>query len=200
MKKIGLYFGTFNPIHKGHLTLGNYFSNNTDLDEVWFVVTPQNPFKANDTLLKDSHRLEMVRLAVEDQINLKVSDIEFSLPKPSYTIDTLEYLVNLHPTLQFSLLMGEDNLIHFDKWKRHQDILNLVQLCVYPRKHKVVIPEIILKHEKIQVVNAPKLGFASENIIKILSEGKSVKSLMPIASWTYLNSKNFYKKTINKQL
>ena len=96
--------------------------------------------------------------------------------------------------------MGEDNLIHFDKWKRHQDILNLVQLCVYPRKHKVVIPEIILKHEKIQVVNAPKLGFASENIRKILSEGGSVMSLMPIASWAYLNSKNFYKKTINKQL
>ena len=97
MKKIGLYFGTFNPIHKGHLALGNYFAENTDLDQVWFVVSPQNPFKVNDLLLEDQHRLKMVRLAVIDKPHLKVSDVEFSIPKPSYTIHTLEHLFKIHP-------------------------------------------------------------------------------------------------------
>jgi|TARA_B110000285_G_scaffold221329_1_gene274134 nicotinate-nucleotide adenylyltransferase len=193
VKKIGLYFGTFNPIHKGHLTLGNYFSKHTDLDEVWFVVTVQNPFKANDALLEDNHRLKMVRLALEDQNNLKVCAIEFSLPTPSYTIDTLDHIVKMYPNEQFVLLMGEDNLIYFDKWKKYQRILDLVQLYVYPRKHEIAVPEAIIKHYKIQVVNAPKLDFASENIRRILSEGNSAEALMPPGSWEYLNEKGFYK-------
>jgi len=193
MKKIGLYFGSFNPIHKGHLSLGNYFSQQTGLNEVWFVVSPQNPFKVNQVMLEGQHRLEMVRLAVENQSRLKVIDVEFLLPTPNYTIDTLEYLNENHPNDQFVLLMGEDNLIHFDQWKEYRRILDLVQIYVYPRTHEIGFPESLLHHEKIQLVNAPKLDFASKNIRKILQEGKSVESLMPHASWVYLKKNSFYK-------
>ena len=138
MKKVGLYFGSFNPIHNGHLALGNYFARHTDLNEVWFVVSPQNPFKVGDVILEDHHRLEMVRLALEDQTNLFISDIEFSLSKPSYTINTIEHLVKINPKKQFVLLMGEDNLIHFQEWKKNQQILALVQAYVYPRNYKIL--------------------------------------------------------------
>ena len=193
MKKIGLYFGTFNPIHKGHLTLGNYFAQNTDLNEVWFVVTPQNPFKQNDILLKDHHRLEMVRLAIEDQTSLKVSEVEFDRPRPSYTIDTIRYLIKQDSKTSFVLLMGEDNILHFDQWKGYQSILEQIEIYVYPRKHEGPIPLIFQNHEKIRLINAPKLAFASENIRKKIEEGNSVQSLMPKNSWSYLEEMGFYK-------
>lgn len=193
MKKIGLYFGTFNPIHKGHLTLGNYFAQNTDLNEVWFVVTPQNPFKQNDILLKDHHRLEMVRLAIKDQTSLKVSEVEFDRPRPSYTIDTIRYLIKQDSKTSFVLLMGEDNILHFDQWKGYQSILEQIEIYVYPRKHEGPIPLIFQNHEKIRLINAPKLAFASENIRKKIEEGNSVQSLMPKNSWSYLEEMGFYK-------
>jgi nicotinate-nucleotide adenylyltransferase len=193
VKKIGLYFGTFNPIHKGHLTLGNYFAQNTDLNEVWFVVTPQNPFKQNDILLKDHHRLEMVRLAIEDQTSLKVSEVEFDRPRPSYTIDTIRYLIKQDSKTSFVLLMGEDNILHFDQWKGYQSILEQIEIYVYPRKHEGPIPLIFQNHEKIRLINAPKLAFASENIRKKIEEGNSVQSLMPKNSWSYLEEMGFYK-------
>ena len=193
MKKIGLYFGTFNPIHKGHLALGNYFAEHTDLDQVWFVVSPQNPFKVKDSLLEDQHRLELVRLALKDQPNLNVNDVEFSLPKPSYTIHTLEHLVQIHPDKQFVLLMGEDNLEHFDQWKQSQRIVELVQVYVYPRSNEVSVPETSPARKRIQFVKAPKLAYSSTEIRKILKEGKSAAALIPSASWVYLNKKGFYK-------
>jgi len=193
VKKIGLYFGTFNPIHKGHLTLGNYFAQNTDLNEVWFVVTPQNPFKQNDILLKDHHRLEMVRLAIKDQTSLKVSEVEFDRPRPSYTIDTIRYLIKQDSKTSFVLLMGEDNILHFDQWKGYQSILEQIEIYVYPRKHEGPIPLIFQNHEKIRLINAPKLAFASENIRKKIEEGNSVQSLMPKNSWSYLEEMGFYK-------
>ncbi|MDG1023547.1 MAG: nicotinate (nicotinamide) nucleotide adenylyltransferase [Flavobacteriaceae bacterium] len=193
MNKIGLYFGTFNPIHKGHLALGNYFAEHTDLDQVWFVVSPQNPFKVKDSLLEDQHRLELVRLALKDQPNLNVNDVEFSLPKPSYTIHTLEHLVQIHPDKQFVLLMGEDNLEHFDQWKQSQRIVELVQVYVYPRSHEVDVPKTSPTHKRIQFVKAPKLAYSSTEIRKILKEGKSAAALIPSASWVYLNKKGFYK-------
>ena len=192
MKKIGLYFGTFNPIHKGHLALGNYFAENTDLDQVWFVVSPQNPFKVNDLLLEDQHRLEMVRLAVIDQPHLKVSDVEFSIPKPSYTIHTLEHLFQIHPEKQFVLLMGQDNLNHFNQWKQYEKILALLTIYVYPRNEKIVAKQ-KLQHKKIKLMDAPQLDDASTDIRKILKQGKSVEKLMPHASWLYLKEKGFYK-------
>lgn len=193
MKKIGLYFGSFNPIHNGHLALGNHFARRTDLNDVWFVVSPQNPFKVGDVILEDHHRLEMVRLALEDQKNLFISNIEFSLSKPSYTINTIEHLVKINPEKQFVLLMGEDNLIHFQDWKKNQQILALVQVYVYPRNHEISHSNLSFRHEKIKLVNAPKLDYSSKNIRKVLREGESVKDLIPYASWAYLEKNRFYK-------
>ncbi|MEK9612682.1 MAG: nicotinate (nicotinamide) nucleotide adenylyltransferase [Flavobacteriaceae bacterium] len=194
MKKIGLYFGTFNPIHRGHLILGNYFVDHTDLDEVWFVVTPQNPFKQNDELLEDHHRLKMVQLAIENIPKLKVSNVEFSLPQPNYTIDTLTYLLRNKPDLYFVLLMGEDNLAQFDQWKGYEQILEQVELYVYPRNHQLALSEKLLSHDKIKLIQAPKLDFASERIRKFLQSGISVESLMPPVSWDYLEEMGFYKQ------
>ena len=132
-KNIALYFGTFNPIHVGHLAIANYISQLSDIDEVWLVVSPENPLKKKASMLADYHRLAIVREAIADNPSLKVSDIEFSLPKPSYTIDTLTYLQEKYPDHHFSLIMGEDNLRSFPKWKNYQEILSQVQLYVYPR-------------------------------------------------------------------
>ena len=127
-KKIGLFFGSFNPVHVGHLIIGNYMATQTDLDEVWLVVSPQNPLKKKSTLARDFDRLHLVRLAIEDCPNLKASNIEFDLPKPSYTIDTLTYLNEAHPDKDFVLIMGGDNLCTLHKWKNYEEILNYHQL------------------------------------------------------------------------
>ena len=133
MKKIGLYFGTFNPIHVGHLIISNYMTGYTNLDEVWLVVSPLNPLKKKESLLKDYHRLNLVRIAIEDNPNLKACDEEFNLPKPSYTIYTLTHLKEKFPNYDFNLIMGEDNLRSFKKWKNHEEILKSHYLYVYPR-------------------------------------------------------------------
>ena len=131
MKKIGLYLGTFNPIHHGHITLANYFANNTDLDEVWVVLTPQNPFKKNNNLIQDNHRLEMANNTFNHLKNIKVSDIEFQLDKPNYTIDTINRLSKDFPNQQFTLLIGEDNLVNFHHWKDYSKILGSCgSLCI----------------------------------------------------------------------
>jgi len=193
VKKIGLYFGTFNPIHKGHLALGIYFAEQTDLDQVWYVVSPQNPFKVDDLLLDDQHRLKMVRLALEDEPKLTASDIEFSLPKPNYTIHTLEHLVQIHPEQQFVLLMGEDNLVHFDRWKHHERILERVEVYVYPRQHESFPPTALLNHEKVKLIDAPKLEYTATAVREILKKGGSVEAFIPNASWVYMEKKGFYK-------
>ena len=133
MKKVGLFFGSFNPIHVGHLILGNYLANNTDLAEVWFVVSPHNPHKTKANLLADHHRLHMVQLAVEDNLKLRASNVEFDLPKPSYTVFTLQKLKEDHPDKKFVMIMGEDNLRSFHKWKNYEYILENHEIVVYPR-------------------------------------------------------------------
>ena len=133
MKKIGLYFGTFNPIHVGHLIIANYMADYTELDEVWLVVSPQNPLKKKETLLKDHHRLSLVRIALEDNTKLMASNIEFDLPIPSYTINTLVHLKEKYETYEFHLIMGEDNLRSFHKWKNQEEIINNHKIFVYPR-------------------------------------------------------------------
>ena len=133
MKKVGLFFGTYNPIHVGHLVIANHLANYTELDEVWLVVSPQNPLKKKDSLLQDYHRLALVRVAIEDNPKLKASDIEFSLPKPSYTSNTLAHINEKYPDYSFALIMGEDNLRTFHKWKNYADILKNNQIYVYPR-------------------------------------------------------------------
>ena len=133
MKSIGLYFGTFNPIHVGHLIIANYIADNTILDEVWLVVSPQNPLKNRDTLLSDYHRMSLVRIAVEDNVKLRASNDEFNLPKPSYTINTLTYLNEKYKDFNFNLIMGEDNLRSFHKWKNYETIIKNHKIFVYPR-------------------------------------------------------------------
>ena len=162
-KKIGLYFGTFNPIHIGHLIIANYMVNYTDLDEVWFVVSPLNPFKKKKTLLDNYARLELVYRAIKGYDKLRVSDIEFGLPRPSYTINTLVYITEKYPNKDFALIMGGDNLNSFHKWKNHELILQNHELYVYPRLTST--KSSLDKHEKVNLVGAP------------IMQGLSIKAL-----------------------
>tara|TARA_B110000444_G_C18818720_1_gene586554 strand:- start:127 stop:708 length:582 start_codon:yes stop_codon:yes gene_type:complete len=193
MKKIGLYFGTFNPIHIGHLILANHFAETTDLDEVWFVVTPQNPMKRKDSILDNHHRLELVYKATYDYPKLRPSDIEFGLPMPNYTINSLTHLEEKHPDKQFVLLMGEDNLVSFPKWKNYELILDRYELYVYPRKTDRTIPKPLQNNPKINLINAPQIELSSSAIRKAIKANQNIRPLLPPESWLYLDEMNFYK-------
>jgi len=193
MKKIGLYFGTFNPIHIGHLILANNFVERTDLDEVWMVITPQNPFKKKDSILDNYHRLEMVYKATFDYPKLKPSNIEFGLPTPNYTINSLVHLVEKHPEHVYVLLMGEDNLVSFPKWKNYELILKHHELYVYPRKINRSIPDQFKNHPKINLIDAPLMELSSSAIRRAIKNGQNVRPLLPPESWVYLDEMNFYK-------
>ena len=193
MKKIGLYFGTFNPIHIGHLILANHFAETTDLDEVWFVVTPQNPMKRKDSILDNHHRLELVYKATYDYPKLRPSDIEFGLPMPNYTINSLTHLEEKHPDKQFVLLMGEDNLVSFPKWKNYELILDRYELYVYPRKTDRTIPKPFQNNPKINLIDAPQIELSSSAIRKSIKANQNIRPLLPPESWLYLDEMNFYK-------
>lgn len=191
--KIGLYFGSYNPIHIGHLAIANYMVEYIDIDQLWFVVSPQNPFKKKANLLDDYHRLEMVNRAVENDDRLRASNIEFGLPKPSYTIDTLAYLKDQHPNYSFSILMGSDNLENFHKWKNYETIVENYGVIVYPRpgfdKSKVQF------HKNIIVANgAPLMEISSSFIRSAIRDKKDVRHFLPQNAWEYLDEMNFYKK------
>jgi len=190
-KHIGLYFGTFNPIHIGHLIIANHFVEYTNLDAVWFVVTPHNPFKKKKTLLDDHHRLEMVRLACEDYDKLQASDIEFKLPQPNYTVHTLAHLSEKYPKYSFSLIMGEDNLKSFHKWKNYEVILENHELYVYPRIAEG--ESNFTDHPKIHEVKAPIIEISSTFIRKSISENKNVRPYFPEVVWSYIDEMNFYR-------
>ncbi|WP_452601431.1 nicotinate (nicotinamide) nucleotide adenylyltransferase [Pontimicrobium sp. MEBiC06410] len=191
--KVGLYFGSFNPIHIGHMVIANQMVENSDLDQVWFVVTPHNPFKKKSTLLDNFQRLEMVYLATKDYLKLKPSDIEFKLPQPNYTINTLTYLKEKYPNHEFSLIMGEDNLKGFHKWKNYELILEYHNIYVYPRISEGIIETRFNDHKKIHRVEAPIMEISSTMIRKAIKEGKNVKPLLPENVWQYLDDMNFYK-------
>ncbi len=193
MKKIGLFFGTFNPIHVGHLILANHFAETTDLDEVWVVVTPQNPLKKKKSILDNHHRLELVYRATFDYPKLRPSDIEFKLPTPSYTIDTLVYLEEQYPKHQFVLIIGKDNLVNFPKWKNYETILDRFSIYVYPRKTEQTIPKALLNHSKITQVNAPEIEISSSAIRKAIADNQNIRPLLPFESWKYLDEMNFYR-------
>ena len=193
MKKIGLYFGTFNPIHIGHLILANHFAETTDLDEVWLVVTPQNPMKRKDSILNNHHRLELVYKATYDYPKLRPSDIEFGLPIPNYTINSLTHLEEKHPNKQFVLLMGEDNLVSFPKWKNYELILERYELYVYPRKTDRTIPKQFQNNPKINLIDAPQIELSSSAIRKSIKANQNIRPLLPPESWLYLDEMNFYK-------
>lgn len=193
MKKIGLYFGTFNPIHIGHLILANHFAETTDLDQVWLVVTPQNPMKRKDSILDNHHRLELVYKATYDYPKLRPSDIEFGLPMPNYTINSLTHLEEKHPDKQFVLLMGEDNLVSFPKWKNYELILERYELYVYPRKTDRTIPKQFQNNPKINLIDAPQIELSSSAIRKAIIANQNIRPLLPPESWLYLDEMNFYK-------
>ncbi|UAB76576.1 MULTISPECIES: nicotinate (nicotinamide) nucleotide adenylyltransferase [Mesoflavibacter] len=191
--KIGLYFGSFNPIHIGHLIIANQLVENSDLDQIWFVVTPHNPFKKKSTLLDNYQRLEMVYLATKDYDTLKESDIEFNLPQPNYTVNTLVHLTEKYPKHDFALIMGEDNLKSFHKWKNYQTILEYHSIYVYPRISEGKIDTQFNNHPKITRVDAPIIELSSTMVRKAIKEGKNVKPLLPENVWAYLDEMNFYK-------
>jgi len=191
--KIGLYFGTFNPIHVGHLTIANHLVEHSDLDQVWFVVTPLSPFKKKSSLLDNHQRLEMVYRATKDYSKLRPSDIEFGLNQPNYTIDTLTYLFEKFPEYEFALIMGEDNLKSFHKWKNYEVILENHHLYVYPRLSKGKVETQFDKHPKIHHVDAPIIELSSTFIRNSIKEGKNIRPMLPENVWEYLDEMNFYR-------
>ncbi|WP_417800437.1 nicotinate (nicotinamide) nucleotide adenylyltransferase [Tenacibaculum sp.] len=194
MKNIGLYFGTFNPIHIGHLIIANHLVENSDLDEIWMVVTPHNPFKKKSTLLENHHRLEMVYLATEEYEKIQPSDIEFKLPQPNYTINTLAHISEKFPNYKFSLIMGEDNLKSLHKWKNYEAILEDYNVYVYPRVSKGVVENQFKNHKKIHRVEAPIVQISSTMVRNAIMEEKNCKPLLSDKVWKYIDEMNFYKK------
>ncbi|MCF8273060.1 MAG: nicotinate-nucleotide adenylyltransferase [Flavobacteriaceae bacterium] len=191
--KVGLFFGSFNPIHIGHLVIANHMVEYSDLDQVWFVVTPHNPFKNKSSLLDNYQRLEMVYRATKDYTKIKPSDIEFNLPQPNYTINTLVYLQEKYPKHEFALIMGEDNLKSFHKWKNYELILENHDIYVYPRVSEQSIETQFDGHKKIHVINAPLMEISSTFIRQAIKEGKNVQPMLPQHVWEYLDEMNFYK-------
>ena len=191
--KVGLYFGTYNPIHIGHLAIANYMVEFTDIDQLWFVVSPQNPFKKKHNLLDDYQRLEMVHRAIEGDDRLRASNIEFNLPKPSYTADTLAYLKDQHPDYEFVILIGSDNLENFHRWKNHEAILENYGVLVYPRPG--FDPQKVQVHKNIVLAEeAPLMEISASFIRKAIHEGKDVRHFLPPRTWEYLEEMNFYRK------
>lgn len=191
--KIGLFFGTFNPIHSGHLIIANHMAEFTDLDEVWMVVTPHNPFKKKKTLLDDHHRYRLVLEATETYPKIKPSKIEFDLPQPNYTINTLVQLYEKFPEHRFHLIMGMDNLNTFHKWKNYEAILEHHELYVYPRVTSSSESPALANHEKVKLIDAPIVEISSTFIRKAVKEGADIRPLMPESAWKYMDEMNFYR-------
>ncbi|MCH8231043.1 MAG: nicotinate-nucleotide adenylyltransferase [Bacteroidetes bacterium] len=188
--KVGLFFGSFNPIHTGHLIIAGIMVETTDIDKVWFVVSPQNPLKRSKSLLHEFDRLDMVRAAIYDNYNLEVSDVEFRMPKPSYTIDTMTYLAEKHPDKRFVLIIGEDNLKTFPKWKNHNIIIENFEVYVYPRPKSV--DSDLKTHPKVRMVEAPMIDISATFIRKCIKQNRSVKYLVPDSVEAMIRSKKFY--------
>lgn len=192
--KIGLFFGTFNPIHVGHLIIANHLAEHSDLDQVWMIITPHNPFKEKASLLADHHRLHMVRLATDNFDKILASDIEFKLPQPNYTVNTLAHLSEKFPQHEFTLIMGEDNLKSFPKWKNFETILQHYSLYVYPRISDNKIPDTLLNHPHIKRINAPIIELSSTFIRANIKEGKNIRPMLDNKVWDYIDHNLFYKK------
>ena len=192
MAVTGLYFGSFNPIHNGHLMLANYLVENSGLDALWFVISPQNPFKTKESLLPDYQRLELVNRAIEGYKKFSACDIEFSMPKPSYTIDTLTYLKEKYPKREFALIMGTDNLERLDRWKNYEQIINNHKIIVFPRNG--CDGGTLSSHPNIQIVNTPIIEVSSTFIRESIRNGKDVRFFMPERVFEYVDEMNFWKK------
>ena len=191
-KEIGIFSGSFNPIHLGHLMLANYMCEFTPLEEVWFVVSPQNPLKEAHGLLDDDLRLEMTRRALEDFPSLLASDVDFGMPRPSYTIDTLTRLREMHPDKRFTLIIGGDNWVQFDRWKTPQQLIRSFQIFIYPRLgEEIVIPESL--RESVRPVDAPVIELSSTFIRNSIREGKNMRAFLPPAVYDFIEAQKLYR-------
>ena len=197
--KTGLFFGSFNPVHIGHTAIANYFVEYAGLREVWFVVSPHNPLKERTSLLAEYHRLELVRLALEDDPRFRASDIEFRLPKPSYTIDTLAYLTEKYPKREFVLIMGGDNLVTLHKWKNFEELVRRYKIVVYPRKGSdtgTLHPSLekLIPKARISVTEAPEMEISSSFLRRAIREGKDMRFFFREPVWKYIRDMHFYEK------
>lgn len=198
-KKVGLFFGSFNPIHVGHMIIANHMVEFSDMNEVWFVVSPHSPFKQKSSLLADHHRLALVMEAVEDNPKFKVSKIEFELPQPSYTINTLVHLEERYPEIDFSLIMGEDNLRSFHKWKNYEEILNRCEICVYPRGITEQEKKLNINHldwntnGKVKLFDVPVMSVSASFIRDAIKAGRDIRYLLTEPVYKYISEMNFYK-------
>lgn len=190
MKKVGLFFGSFNPIHVGHLIIAQAVVDQTDCDEIWFVVSPQNPFKKSANLLHEFDRLDLVEKAIADNFAFKSCDIEFHLSKPSYTVDTLAHLSEKYPNHHFSLIIGGDNLESFKSWKNYETILSFYQLIVYPRSGLEMSD--LISHSSVKLIEAPLLQISATYIRECIRQNRSVKYLIPDEVEAYIKMKKFY--------
>jgi nicotinate-nucleotide adenylyltransferase len=196
MMETGLFFGSFNPVHIGHMAIANYIAEYTSLNEIWFVVSPHNPLKAKETLLAGRDRLYMTEQAIGGDSRFRVSDIEFSLPQPSYTIETLTYLAEKYPARRFTLIMGEDNLSTLHKWKNADELVKRYPLIVYPRlepgmKNSRRLDE-ILSVASVTKVKAPVMEISGTFIRNAIREGKDVSWFVPAPAWKYIREMHFY--------
>ena len=191
--KIGLYFGTFNPIHIGHLAIANHMAEYSDLDKIWMVITPHNPFKKKSSLLNNHHRYQMVMEAVEHYDKIEPSNIEFDLPQPNYTVYTLAHLEEKYPQHEFCLIMGEDNLKSLHKWKNYEVILERHDIYVYPRISEGTVETQFDNHPKIHKVDAPIMEISSTMIRKGIKEGKNIRPLLPPEVYTFIDEMSFYR-------
>ncbi len=190
--KVGLLFGSFNPIHIGHLIIANYLANHTTLDKVWLVVSPQNPLKKYGDLISTYDRLEMAKLATDNAHNISVSDVEIKLPQPSYTIDTLTYLKEKYPQHEFALIMGSDNLVSLPKWKNYKLILRDYQIYVYPRPGYENAE--LASHPSVTITMTPQMELSATFIRKSIAEKKNVQYFVPDAVLEFIDSKALYRK------
>ncbi|MEE9438226.1 MAG: nicotinate (nicotinamide) nucleotide adenylyltransferase [Saprospiraceae bacterium] len=190
-KKIGLFFGSFNPVHIGHMIIANFMVEHSDMDMIWMVVSPQNPFKEKKSLAKDRDRLHLVNLAIGSNPKLRGSDIEFGLPMPSYTVDTLTYLKEKYPKYDFSLIMGGDNLGSFHKWKNYEIILKHHDIYVYARPGYELGP--LAKENNIHILESPMIELSASYIRKQIKEGHSIQYLVPDTVFQFLDEGSLYK-------
>ncbi len=190
---IGLYFGTFNPIHIGHLAIANHMAEYSDLDKIWMVITPHNPFKRKSSLLDNHHRYQMVMRALEDYDKMEPSTIEFDLPQPNYTVNTLAHLTEKYSEHEFSLIMGEDNLKGLHKWKNYEYILEHHDIYVYPRISEGKTDSELAIHSRIHKVAAPIMEISSTMIRNGIKEGKNIRPLLPAEVYKYADEMNFYR-------
>lgn len=190
--KVGLFFGSFNPVHIAHLAIAGYIAEFTETDQVWFVVSPQNPFKDKEMLLNDYDRLELIHKAIENDHRFRACDIEFGLPKPSYTIDTLSHLSLKYPEHHFSVIMGSDNLKSFRHWKNFNEILDKYKIIVYPRPGiEVSLSEV---PGNIEVIQAPMMEISSTFIRNSIKAGKNMNFFLPPKVWEYMMDNGYYRR------